>query len=189
VIGEARRLAPPCVGLVAARLRERRWWRNDEAYRGTGKSAGVLTCYITVLVVHVQAVTQPLPFVMGVSVSRRTSYLGTALVAVENAPAAGERDELLDPGPLRGRQPRAAGVRLRSTDAGFRHSRRRHGHVHKRRGQAGTWGLIIASMVVSGGLANWFTDQSTATLTIGLPPAIALIAALASYPGIRRVVP
>jgi hypothetical protein len=76
------------------------------------------------------------------------------------------------------------------------------GIVHKRRGQAGTWGLIIASMVVSGGLAilvtwldapsglaNWFTDQSTTTLTIGLPPAIALIAALVPYPGIRRVVP
>jgi hypothetical protein len=49
----------------------------------------VLTCYITVLAVHVQAVTQLLPFVMGVSVSRRTSYPGTALVAEENAPAAG----------------------------------------------------------------------------------------------------
>ena len=38
-------------------------------------------------------------------------------------------------------------------------------------------------------LYGWFADQSIATLTIGLPVAIALAAALVAYPGIRRVVP
>ena len=60
------------------------------------------------------------------------------------------------------------------------------GIVHKRWGQAGTWGLIIGTMVVFGGLAilvswldawgavgNWFADQSLVTLTVGLPAAIA----------------
>ena len=76
------------------------------------------------------------------------------------------------------------------------------GIVHKRWGQAGTWGLIIASMVFFGGLAilitwldgwgslvTWFSDQSIATLAIGLPAVVALVVALVSYPGIRRVVP
>lgn len=38
-------------------------------------------------------------------------------------------------------------------------------------------------------VGDWFADQSTATLTIGLPLALAVLAATASFPGIRRVVP
>jgi hypothetical protein len=76
------------------------------------------------------------------------------------------------------------------------------GVVHQRWGQAGTWGLIIGSIVFFGGLsilitwleawgsvADWFTEQSDTTLTVGLPLAIAVAAALVAYPGIRRVVP
>ncbi len=76
------------------------------------------------------------------------------------------------------------------------------GIVHKRWGQAGTWGLILGTMVVFGGLAilvswldawgsvgAWFADQSLVTLAVALPAAIALIAAVASFPGIRRVIP
>lgn len=39
---------------------------------GAGFAGGVLAVYITVCLVFVQAVTQLLPFVMGVSLSRRT---------------------------------------------------------------------------------------------------------------------
>src|SRR4051794_34113928 len=48
---------------------------------GAGFTGGVAALYITVLVVFVQTVTQLLPFAMGVSLSRRTFVLGTALVA------------------------------------------------------------------------------------------------------------
>ena len=47
-----------------------------------GFTGGVASLYITVLIVFVQSVTQLLPFAMGLSLSRRTFYLGTALVAV-----------------------------------------------------------------------------------------------------------
>ncbi len=76
------------------------------------------------------------------------------------------------------------------------------GIVYKRWGQAGTGGLIIGTMVLFGGLAiliswldawgsvgAWFADRSPVTLTIGLPAAIALIAAVVSFPGIRREIP
>jgi|SRR5215211_7873631 len=49
--------------------------------------------------------------------------------------------------------------------------------------------ILIAWLDGWGSLATWFSDQSIATLTIGLPAAVALVAAPVSYPGIRRVVP
>ena len=184
-----------------------------------GFTGGVLALYITVLVVYVQAVTQLLPFAMGISLSRRTFYLGTALVvvvqslfygiaiavlsAIENATDGwGAGMNYWAPGPFEVDnfflQVFASGVPMLA----FAFVGVGTGIVHKRWGQAGTWGLIIASMVFFGGLAilitwldgwgslaTWFSDQSIATLTIGLPAAVALVAALVSYPGIRRVVP
>ncbi|TKJ30743.1 hypothetical protein [Blastococcus sp. CCUG 61487] len=184
-----------------------------------GFSGGVLALYVTVLVVFVQAVTQLLPFAMGVSISRRTFFLGTALVAavqallygivisalvaIENAtdgwgtglnywaPGIFEADGAVA-------QVFYSGVPMLAfmcVGIGM-------GVVHQRWGQAGTWGLIIGSLVVFGGLAilitwleawgdvaDWFTDQSAVTLAVGLPVAVALAAALAAFPGIRRVVP
>jgi hypothetical protein len=184
-----------------------------------GFTGGVLALYITVLVVYVQAVTQLLPFAMGISLSRRTFYLGTALVVVvqslfygialavlsgiENATDGwGAGMNYWAPGPFEVDdfflQVFASGAPMLA----FAFIGVGTGIVHKRWGQAGTWGLIIASMVFFGGLAilitwlggwgslaTWFSDQSIATLTIGLPAAAALVAALVSYPGIRRVVP
>jgi hypothetical protein len=76
------------------------------------------------------------------------------------------------------------------------------GVVQKRWGQAGVWGLILGTLAVFGGLAvlitwleawgavgRWFVDQSQGTLAIGLPLAIAAVAAALSFAGIRRVVP
>lgn len=184
-----------------------------------GVTGGVLALYFTVLVVYVQAVTQLLPFAMGVSLSRRTFYLGTALVAVvqslfygaaisalvsiENATGGWGADlsfwasgifEVGNPA----LQVLASGMPMLAfamVGVGV-------GIVHKRWGQAGTWGLIIGTMVVVGGLAivfgwfdfwgaigSWFADQSVTTLTVALPAAVALVAALVAFPGIRRVVP
>src|SRR4051794_32221813 len=47
---------------------------------GAGFTGGILSLYITVLVVFVQSVTQLLPFAMGVSLSRRAFFLGTAFL-------------------------------------------------------------------------------------------------------------
>jgi hypothetical protein len=184
-----------------------------------GFTGGVLALYITVLVVYVQSVTQMLPFAMGISISRRTFYLGTALVVVvqslfygiaiaalgtiENATGGwGAGMNYWAPGPFEVDnfflQVLASGVPM----AAFAFVGVGTGIIQKRWGQAGTWGLIIASMLFFGGLAilvtwldawgslaSWFSDQSVATLTIALPAAVALAAALAAYPGIRRVVP
>ena len=195
-------------------------WRLTPAGEDDGGfSGGILALYITVLVVYVQAVTQLLPFAMGVSLSRRTFYLGTALVAVaqslfygvaiavlvaiENAtngwgngldywaPAVFEADNAV----LQVLTSGAPMLAFAFAGVGI-------GIVQKRWGQAGTWGLIIASLLFFGGLAiliswlegwgsvaRWFADQSAATLTIGLPLLVALAIALVSYPAIRRVVP
>ncbi|MCF6746642.1 hypothetical protein E9529_20665 [Blastococcus sp. KM273128] len=184
-----------------------------------GFSGGVLALYITALVVYIQSVTHLLPFAMGLSISRRTFYLGTALfalaqslyygialatlVAIENATGGwGAGLSYWAPGPfevdnfflqvLTSGAPMLAFI---SVGVGM-------GVVHQRWGQAGTWGLIIGTMTLFGGLGivitwleawgsvgAWFGEQSTATLTIALPTAVALVVALASFPGIRRVVP
>ena len=194
-------------------------WHLTPAREGGGFTGGVLALYITVLVVYVQAVTHLLPFAMGVSLSRRTFYLGTALVAVvqslfygvaisalvaiENATDGwGAGLSYWAPGFFEVDNPvlqvfTSGAPMLACVFIGVG-----MGIVHKRWGQAGTWGLIIAVMAVFGGaaivvswldtwgsVAAWFTDQSVATLTIGLPAAVALVVALASFPGTRRIVP
>jgi hypothetical protein len=184
-----------------------------------GFTGGVLALYITVLVVYIQSVTHILPFAMGLSFSRRTFYLGTALfavaqalyygialavlVAIENATDGwGAGMSYWAPGPfevdnfflqiLASGAPMLAFI---SVGVGM-------GVVHQRWGQSGIWGLMIGTMLVFGGLGilitwldawgsvgTWFGEQSIATLTIGLPAALALVVALVSFPGIRRVVP
>ncbi|SOC48010.1 hypothetical protein SAMN05660748_1178 [Blastococcus aggregatus] len=184
-----------------------------------GFTGGILALYFTVLVVYVQAVTQLLPFAMGTSLSRRTFYLGTALVAVVQSLVYGVAITALvaienaTDGWGAGMQYWAPGVfevdnavlQVLASGApmlAFMSVGIGVGIVHKRWGQTGTWGLIIGSMIFFGGLAllitwleawqsvgDWFADQSVATLTIGLPLVVAVAVALASFPGIRRVVP
>jgi hypothetical protein len=195
------------------------WSLTPAGEQDGGFTGGVLALYVTVLVVYVQAVTQLLPFAMGVSLSRRTFYLGTALVAVvqslfygiaiaalvaiENATDGwGAGMNFWAPGLFEVDNPvlqvLASGapmLALAFVGVGT-------GIVQKRWGQAGTWGLIIATMVVFGvaaivvswldawsSVGSWFAGQSVATLTIGLPAVLALAVALVAFPGIRRVVP
>jgi hypothetical protein len=184
-----------------------------------GFTGGVMALYVTVLVVYVQAVTQLLPFAMGLSVSRRTFYLGTALVAVvqsvlygiaisalvaiENATLGwGAGMSYWAPGPFEVDNPFLQVLTSGAPMLAFAFIGVGIGIVQKRWGQGGTWGLIIGTMVVFGGLAiliswldawgavgSWFAGQTLVTLTVGLPTLIAVVAALVSYPGIRRVVP
>jgi len=182
-------------------------------------TGGVTALYITVCVVFVQALTQLLPFAMGVSLSRRTYWLGTALVGVLSALGYGIALAVLNeigqatggwgvdlnfwvPTPmlvdnffLQILVSGAPMLALISIAIGI-------GVVYKRWGSNGLWTLTILSVLFFGGLAvlatglnawgdvwRWLTDQPTGTLAIGIPVAIAAVVAALSYGGIRRVVP
>ena len=58
------------------------WHLTPAGAEDGGFTGGVLALYITAMIVYLQSVTQLLPFAMGLSLSRRTFYLGTALLAV-----------------------------------------------------------------------------------------------------------
>ncbi|MGX5657311.1 hypothetical protein ACWKWC_21240 [Geodermatophilus nigrescens] len=186
---------------------------------GGGITGGVASLYITVLVVFVQSVTQVMPFAMGMSLSRRTFYLGTALaalvaalvygvavallVAIEDATGGwGVRLNFWAPG-----QMDVDNVALQVLVSGAPMLAAAFlgvaiGVVMKRWGQYGIWGLVIGAMVVFGGLAvlvswrgwwgdvgTWLVDQSTLTLAVAIPVALAAVAAALSFAGLRRVVP
>jgi hypothetical protein len=184
-----------------------------------GVTGGVLALYITVLVVFVQAVTQLMPFAMGISLSRRSYFLGTCLVGVGMALGFGVALALLDavesvtggwgvglhfwtPSLLDvdGFLPQVAAsgapmLALIAAGVGM-------GVVSKRWGPNGVWGLVIGSIVVLGAaavlvtwmgawldLGRWLADQSLMTLAVGLPLALAVLLGALAFAGIRRVVP
>jgi len=195
------------------------WYLTPAGEDDGGFTGGISALYVTVLVVFVQVVTQLLPFAMGVSISRRSFYLGTALaaavlalvsgvvisalVSMENATGGWGRElDFWAPGIFEVGNPVLQVFAAAAPMLAFAFIGVGIGIVHQRWGQIGTWGLIVGSMVLFGGLAvlitglgawrdvgDWFSEQSATTLTIGLPLAVALIAAAASFPGIRRVVP
>ena len=184
-----------------------------------GFTGGVSALYITVLVVFVQTVTQLMPFAMGISLSRRSFFLGTCLVAVGMTIGYGVALTLLDvvesatgdwgvglqfwtPPPLdvdgfllQVAVSGAPMLALIAAGVGI-------GVVSKRWGPNGVWGLIVGSTVVLGGAAvlitwlrawtdigRWLADQSLMTLAVGLPLALAAVLGVLAFAGIRRVVP
>jgi hypothetical protein len=184
-----------------------------------GFTGGVSALYITVLIVFVQAVTQLMPFAMGISLSRRSYFLGTCLVGVGMALGFGVALALLDavesatggwgvglqfwtPPPLDvdgfTSQVVVSGapmLALIAAGVGM-------GVVAKRWGPNGVWGLIVGGMAVLGGaavlitwmrawldLGRWLADQSLMTLAVGLPLALAALLGALAFAGIRRVVP
>lgn len=184
-----------------------------------GFTGGVLALYITAMIVYLQAVTQLLPFAMGLSLSRRTFYLGTALLAVVHSLAYGIAIAVLTsiedatggwgadlafwaPGPLH-----VDNIALQVLVSGapmlaFLFAGIGIGVVSKRWGPSGVWVLSIGGIVVLGGLVvlfswldtwpaigTWLADQSVTTLAVGLPVALAVLVAALSYTGLRRVVP
>jgi hypothetical protein len=191
----------------------------DDGPDDTGFTGGVASLYITVLVVFVQAVTQLLPFAMGMSLSRRTFYLGTALVALAQAVYYGVILATLiaiegatsgwgvdlafwAPGPVDvdswpAQVLVSGGPMLAFTAAGIG-----IGVVMKRWGQLGVWGLLVGTILVLGAiavlitwreawgdLADWFGDRSALTVAVALPAATAVVIAALSWGGIRRTVP
>ncbi len=187
---------------------------NPGAFTG-----GVISLYITVLVVFIQSVTGLLPFAMGMSLSRRTFYAGTAVAAlivaliygaalsvltsVEDATGGwGVGLQFWAPGGFDVDNPAlqllvSGAPMLAAAFLGVA-----IGVVMKRWGPTGLWTLAIATLVVTGGLAilvswrrawgdlgSWLTDQSAVTLAVALPVLVALATAALSFAGIRRVVP
>ena len=195
------------------------WHLTPAGAQDGGFTGGVLALYITAMIVYLQAVTQLLPFAMGVSLSRRTFYLGTTLLAVVHSLAYGVAIAVLAsiegatngwggdmsfwaPGPLVvdnfALQVLVSGAPMLAFLAvgiGI-------GVISKRWGPSGVWVLSIGSMVGLGGLAvllgwigawpaigRWLVDQSVTTLAVGLPALLAVVVAGLAYGGIRRVVP
>jgi hypothetical protein len=184
-----------------------------------GFTGGVLVLYITVCVVFVQAFTQLLPFAMGVRLSRRTYWLGVALVGVLSAlgygialaalTAIGDATDgwgvglnVWAPEPMNVDdfflQVLVSGIPMLA----FIFAGIGIGVVFKRWGPNGLWALSILTTLLLGGLAVLLTalqawrdiggllaDQSLLTLSVGVPLAVTVAVAVLSFGGIRRVVP
>jgi hypothetical protein len=186
----------------------------DASYTG-----GLASLYITVVVVFSQTMTQMFPFAMGLSLSRRTYYLGTATAALAQSVAFGVVLTVLDAledatdGWGVGLQFWAGGgldvgnpllqlvvftvpmLAACSIGMGI-------GVVFKRWGAPGLYGLSLGTLLLGGGLAilvtwragwtelwSWLTDRSVESLTIGLPAVLAVAVAGLTYLGLRRTVP
>ncbi len=187
---------------------------DPEAFTG-----GVASLYITLLVVFVQSVTALLPFAMGMSLSRRTFYAGTALAAVtvalvygtalsvltslEDATAGwGVGLQFFAPGGFDVDDPVLQVVVSGAPMLAAAFVGVAIGVVMKRWGATGLWTLAVATIVLVGvaavlvswrraweDLGGWLTDQSALTLAVALPVAVALVTAAISFAGLRRVVP
>jgi hypothetical protein len=183
---------------------------------GTG---GLIALNVTVLIVYVQAVTQLLPFGMGMGLSRRAFYLGTAFAAVVQA--AGYAVLLTVLGVVESAtggfglalyfwRPSAILVdnlalqfavyalplvacAVIGTGLGI---------MLKRWGQASLYALAVAGVAVGiGALAligwldawdqvgAWFSDRTLLTFAVALPLLTTAVVGALSFAGLRRVVP
>ncbi|MGY1857430.1 hypothetical protein [Modestobacter sp. SYSU DS0290] len=197
------------------------WGLGDVAAKEPdgGLAGGLVSLYITVLIVFVQAVTQMFPFALGVSLSRRTFYLGTALVAAVQALAYGVALTALSaieratdgwgvglrfwaPGPLDVGSPALQVLVHGLPMLACAFLGMAIGVVHKRWGAPGLWTLGIGVLVLFGGLTvlitgldtwgavgRWLVEQSVYAYTLLLPAVAAAVLAGLSWTGLRRAVP
>ncbi|WP_299959799.1 hypothetical protein [uncultured Modestobacter sp.] len=189
---------------------------DPDASANTG---GIASLYITVVVVSAQLVAQVFPFALGLSLSRRTYYLGaalaslvqslvfavplTVLTAVENATNGwGVGLDFWAPGALDVGNPalQLAVFALPMLAACFLGAG--IGVVFKRWGATGMYALAMGTILLAGvvvvvvtwqqawtDLWSWLTDRSVATMTLGLPAFLVIALAGLSYLGLRRAVP
>jgi len=195
------------------------WGTTPVSESDSAGTGGLATLYVTVIVVYVQAVTQLLPFGMGMGLSRRAFYLGTALAAVVQAggyalvltvvgvleDATGGFGLGLDfwrPAPILVHNPLIQFVvyavpliACAAMGAGL-------GVVFKRWGPAGLYALAVGAVAVAiGALAligwldawqqvgGWFADQTLLTFAVALPLLVTAVVGALSFAGLRRVVP
>ncbi|WP_222192948.1 hypothetical protein [Modestobacter italicus] len=185
----------------------------------SANTGGIASLYITVVVVSAQLVTQVFPFALGLSLSRRTYYLGTALAAlvqslvfavaltvltaVENATNGwGVGLDFWAPGAIDVGNPalQVAVFTLPMLAACFLGSG--IGVTFKRWGAMGLYTLTIGVLLVAGAtvvlvtwqqawtdLWTWLTDRSVESMTLGVPAVLGIALAALTYLGLRRAVP
>ncbi|MQA35989.1 hypothetical protein [Modestobacter roseus] len=186
---------------------------------GEGFTGGLASLYITVLVVFAQGVTQMFPFAMGVSISRRTFYLGTALVAAGQALGYGVLLTVLQsiesatagwgiglpfwaPGPIEVGNPALQVVVYALPMLACAFLGMAIGVVLKRWGASGMWMLAIGTLVLLGifaivvtglgtwpAVGSWLVDRTVYEYTLVLPALAAVALAGLSWTGLRRAVP
>lgn len=179
-------------------------------------TGGLVTIYIVVFAVFIQLVTQGFPFALGLGVTRRSFYLGTALLVLGKAVVFGVGLYLFklveDATDGWGTSLRFFGIPFLAQDngmlqilvytvpfvlAGF--AGIAGGVIFQRWGANGVYTLILVSIIVSGGivalitwqqqwmeLGNWFAGQSAVALFAGWPILITAVLAGAGYATIRR---
>jgi hypothetical protein len=197
------------------------WGVGDVADQspGDGSTGGVISLYITVLVIFIQAVTQVFPFAMGLSLSRRAFYAGTALSAVAQSVLYGAALCVLEaiekatggwgvrlhfwaPAPVDVDDPALQFAVFALPMLACAFIGMGIGVVFKRWGTPGIYALTLGSLLIAGlasvwvtwraawgDLGTWLLDQSAATLTIALPAVVVVVLAALSYLGLRRAVP
>ena len=196
------------------------WGLADlDAQEGDDNTGGVVSLYITMIVVFVQTVTQVFPFAMGLSLSRRTYYAGTALAAlaqsllfgvvltaltaVENATGGwGVGLDFWAPGPIDVGNPMLQLLVFTVPLLAACFMGIGIGVVFKRWGANGIYVLSIGSLLVVGATIvlvtwreawgdvwTWLSDRSVESMTLGLPAVLAVALAVVTYLGLRRAVP
>ena len=196
------------------------WALGDiDAQPGDSFTGGLASLYIAVLVVFVQAVTQMFPFALGLSLSRRDFYLGTALgaavqsagygivltvlAAVEGATGGwGMRLSFWAPGIVDVGNPVQQFLVYTLPMLACAFLGMGIGVVFKRWGAPGLYALLLGTLLVAGlvavlttwrqrweELGSWFAGLSIVDAAITLPVVLALALAVLSYLGLRRAVP
>ena len=197
------------------------WGVGDVAARspGDGSTGGLVSLYVTVLVIFIQAVTQIFPFAMGLSLSRRAFYAGTALSAVAQSAVYGVALCVLEavekatggwgvqlhfwaPAPVDVANPAWQFVVFAMPMLACAFIGMGIGVVFKRWGTPGMYALAIGSLLIAGlaavwvtwraawgDLGTWLLDQSATSLAVTLPAVLVVALAALSYLGLRRTVP
>ncbi|RFU21455.1 hypothetical protein [Geodermatophilus marinus] len=182
-------------------------------------TGGLFSLYAVLFFTYVAAFTQLLPFAMGISLGRRTFYLGTVLVACVQAVAFslaltvlaavervtdgwGVRLAFWAPPPLAVDDHLLQvlvylGPMLASIAVGVG-----SGVVVKRWGASGAWTLVIGVLLLAGASAvlvtglegwaavgRWLVDRTLLQLAFVGPALVAVAVAALSWLGLRRVVP
>ena len=197
------------------------WRVGDVAAQspGDGSTGGLGSLYATVLVIFIQAVTHMFPLAMGLSLSRRDFFAGTALAAVVQSAWYGLALVVLT---VIEDATNGWGIRLHFWAPSFLHVDNialqflvfavpmlacaflgiALGVVWKRWGTPGIYALLLISLLLAGVAAiwitwlkawteigGWFADQSVSVLTIALPAALIVVLAGLAFQGLRRTVP
>jgi hypothetical protein len=195
------------------------WGVADLGAVDTAFSGGLASLYVAMAIIYVQAITRLLPLAMGLSLSRRSFYLGSAVMAaiqslayaviiVGLAAIEGATDgwglglQFWAPLELAGLNPAFAVLIYAGPLLGSAFVGMAIGVVQKRWGTGGLWALILGTLLLAGGLAilatgldawggigDWVTDRSLLTMAVGLPILLAVTLAGLTWAALRRVVP